>query len=152
MSTQQAESVPHEERLFRKGMKYFYDPGFHGTTVDAILEVSGVSKGSFVTNPGPKRNLREPYWPDRISPRPIGSAGTPTNSWSSPLGPATAGPASQASPHRGHRRLRFVLCIATRDECVGSGPIDQHLLVAHPWASAPAAVRGGRERGWERAP
>jgi len=54
MSTQQAEPVPHKERLLRQGMRYFYDRGFHGTTVDAILEASGVPKGSFYHHFGSK--------------------------------------------------------------------------------------------------
>ena len=37
----------HKERLLRQGMKSFYANGFHGTTVDAVLEASGVPKGSF---------------------------------------------------------------------------------------------------------
>lgn len=40
-------AMPHKERLLRQGMKSFYANGFHGTTVDAILEASGVPKGSF---------------------------------------------------------------------------------------------------------
>jgi len=54
MSTQQTEPVPHKERLLRQGLKYFYDRGFHGTTVDAILEASGVPKGSFYHHFGSK--------------------------------------------------------------------------------------------------
>lgn len=44
-----AQSGPttHKERLLRQGMKLFYANGFHGTTVDAVLDASGVPKGSF---------------------------------------------------------------------------------------------------------
>jgi TetR/AcrR family transcriptional regulator, transcriptional repressor for nem operon len=40
-------ALSHREKLLRQGMKSFYEHGFNGTTVDAILESSGVPKGSF---------------------------------------------------------------------------------------------------------
>lgn len=46
--------LSHKERLLRQGMKSFYASGFHGTTVDAILEASGVPKGSFYHHFGSK--------------------------------------------------------------------------------------------------
>jgi len=57
MSTQQGEQLPHKERLLRQGLRYFYDRGFHGTTVDAILEASGVPKGSFYHHFGSKEEF-----------------------------------------------------------------------------------------------
>ena len=33
-------TLSHKERLIRQGMRSFYASGFHGTTVDAILEAS----------------------------------------------------------------------------------------------------------------
>jgi TetR/AcrR family transcriptional regulator, transcriptional repressor for nem operon len=38
-------------------LKYFYDCGFHGTTVDAILEASEVPKGSFHHHFGSKEAI-----------------------------------------------------------------------------------------------
>ncbi|WP_431972673.1 TetR/AcrR family transcriptional regulator [Nocardia sp. bgisy134] len=50
-----ARTVPsHKERLLRQGMQHFYAYGFHGTTVDAVLEASGVPKGSFYHHFGSK--------------------------------------------------------------------------------------------------
>ncbi|OHV04394.1 TetR/AcrR family transcriptional regulator [Mycobacterium talmoniae] len=46
--------LSHKERLLRQGMKSFYANGFHGTTVDAILDASGVPKGSFYHHFGSK--------------------------------------------------------------------------------------------------
>jgi TetR/AcrR family transcriptional regulator, transcriptional repressor for nem operon len=57
MSTQQNAPLPHKERLLRQGLKHFYDRGFHGTTVDAILEASGVPKGSFYHHFGSKEEF-----------------------------------------------------------------------------------------------
>ncbi|MFJ3214114.1 TetR/AcrR family transcriptional regulator [Streptomyces flaveolus] len=54
MSAQQTEKMPHKERLLRQGMKHFYAHGYHGTTVDALLEASGVPKGSFYHHFGSK--------------------------------------------------------------------------------------------------
>lgn len=50
----QPTSTTHKERLLRQGMKLFYTNGFHGTTVDAVLEASGVPKGSFYHHFGSK--------------------------------------------------------------------------------------------------
>lgn len=47
-------TLSHKERLIRQGMKSFYASGFHGTTVDAILEASGIPKGSFYHHFGSK--------------------------------------------------------------------------------------------------
>jgi TetR/AcrR family transcriptional regulator, transcriptional repressor for nem operon len=46
--------LSHKERLLRQGVKSFYNYGFHGTSVDAILEASGVPKGSFYHHFGSK--------------------------------------------------------------------------------------------------
>jgi TetR/AcrR family transcriptional regulator, transcriptional repressor for nem operon len=46
--------LSHKERLLRQGMKSFYEYGFHGTTVDAVLAASGVPKGSFYHHFGSK--------------------------------------------------------------------------------------------------
>jgi TetR/AcrR family transcriptional repressor of nem operon len=54
MSRQGAETLTHKERLLRQGMKLFYERGFHGTTVDAILASAGVPKGSFYHHFGSK--------------------------------------------------------------------------------------------------
>lgn len=54
MTTQEADTLPHKERLLRHGMKLFYEQGFHGTTVDAILASAGVPKGSFYHHFGSK--------------------------------------------------------------------------------------------------
>ena len=54
MSPQQTEAVSHKERLLRQGMKHFYVYGYHGTTVDAVLEAAGVPKGSFYHHFGSK--------------------------------------------------------------------------------------------------
>jgi TetR/AcrR family transcriptional regulator, transcriptional repressor for nem operon len=47
-------TVPHRERLLREGTKLLYALGYHGTTVDRILEASGVPKGSFYHHFGSK--------------------------------------------------------------------------------------------------
>jgi TetR/AcrR family transcriptional regulator, transcriptional repressor for nem operon len=39
--------LSHREKLIRVGTQQLYAYGFHGTTVDRILEASGVPKGSF---------------------------------------------------------------------------------------------------------
>jgi TetR/AcrR family transcriptional regulator, transcriptional repressor for nem operon len=54
MSTQEADTLSHKERLLHHGMKLFYAQGFHGTTVDAILTSAGVPKGSFYHHFGSK--------------------------------------------------------------------------------------------------
>lgn len=54
MTTQQEAVLSHKERLIRAGGKLFYENGFHGTTVDAILAVAGVPKGSFYHHFGSK--------------------------------------------------------------------------------------------------
>jgi TetR/AcrR family transcriptional repressor of nem operon len=54
MSSQEAVALTHKERLLRQGMKLFYEQGFHGTTVDAILASAGVPKGSFYHHFGSK--------------------------------------------------------------------------------------------------
>ena len=46
--------LPHKERLLRSGMKLFYEQGFHGTTVDAVLAAAEVPKGSFYHHFGSK--------------------------------------------------------------------------------------------------
>jgi len=46
--------LPHKERLLRHGTRLFYANGYHGTTVDAVLESSHVPKGSFYHHFGSK--------------------------------------------------------------------------------------------------
>lgn len=53
MATQEA-ALPHKERLLRAGIKLFYENGFHGTTIDAVLAEAGVPKGSFYHHFGSK--------------------------------------------------------------------------------------------------
>ncbi len=54
MTIQQEAVLPHKERLLRAGMKLFYENGFHGTTIDAVLAEAGVPKGSFYHHFGSK--------------------------------------------------------------------------------------------------
>ncbi|MEH0421222.1 TetR/AcrR family transcriptional regulator [Streptomyces sp. B21-083] len=54
MSPQQRTEMSHKERLLRQGMRHFYAHGYHGTTVDAVLDASGVPKGSFYHHFGSK--------------------------------------------------------------------------------------------------
>ncbi len=54
MTTQQEAALSHKERLFRAGAKLFYENGFHGTTIDAVLAEAGVPKGSFYHHFGSK--------------------------------------------------------------------------------------------------
>jgi TetR/AcrR family transcriptional repressor of nem operon len=49
-----AKPLPHKERLLRQGTEDFYDLGFHGTTVDTILDHAAVPKGSFYHHFGSK--------------------------------------------------------------------------------------------------
>ncbi|WP_431972011.1 TetR/AcrR family transcriptional regulator [Nocardia sp. bgisy134] len=53
-STAVGKEPSHKERLLQHGMQLFYANGFHGTTVDAILDASGVPKGSFYHHFGSK--------------------------------------------------------------------------------------------------
>jgi TetR/AcrR family transcriptional repressor of nem operon len=46
--------LSHREKLMREGTKLLYAYGFHGTTVDRILEESDVPKGSFYHHFGSK--------------------------------------------------------------------------------------------------
>jgi len=48
------QTLTHKERLLRHGTKLFYEQGFHGTTVDAILASAEVPKGSFYHHFGSK--------------------------------------------------------------------------------------------------
>ena len=54
MAISQKTALPHKEALLRSGTKLFYDYGFHGTTVDAVLADAGVPKGSFYHHFGSK--------------------------------------------------------------------------------------------------
>ncbi|OBA77217.1 TetR family transcriptional regulator [Mycobacterium sp. 1554424.7] len=54
MTSPQKAAPSHKEALLRSGTKLFYDYGFHGTTVDAVLADSGVPKGSFYHHFGSK--------------------------------------------------------------------------------------------------
>lgn len=53
MATEQA-VLSHKERLLRAGMELFYENGFHGTSIDAVLATAGVPKGSFYHHFGSK--------------------------------------------------------------------------------------------------
>lgn len=57
--TAQGEPQSHRDRLLRQGMRSFYALGFHGTTVDAILEASQVPKGSFYHHFGSKESFAQ---------------------------------------------------------------------------------------------
>src|SRR6476620_4558175 len=54
MTAQQEAVLSHKERLFRAGAKLFYENGFHGTTIEAVLAEAGVPKGSFYHHFGSK--------------------------------------------------------------------------------------------------
>jgi TetR/AcrR family transcriptional repressor of nem operon len=47
-------ATSHRERLLREGVRQLYARGFHGATVDNILDASGVPKGSFYHHFGSK--------------------------------------------------------------------------------------------------
>lgn len=49
-----AETVSHKERLIRAGLQLFYETGYNGTTIDAVLAAAGVPKGSFYHHFGSK--------------------------------------------------------------------------------------------------
>lgn len=53
MATDQA-VLSHKERLLRAGMQLFFENGFHGTSIDAVLATAGVPKGSFYHHFGSK--------------------------------------------------------------------------------------------------
>jgi len=53
------EPLSHRDRLLRQGMRSFYALGFHGTTVDAILEAAQVPKGSFYHHFGSKESFAQ---------------------------------------------------------------------------------------------
>jgi len=57
--TAPGEPLSHRDRLLRQGMRSFYALGFHGTTVDAILEASQVPKGSFYHHFGSKESFAQ---------------------------------------------------------------------------------------------
>jgi TetR/AcrR family transcriptional regulator, transcriptional repressor for nem operon len=46
--------IPHRERMLRAGNTLFYDRGYHGTSVDALLAEAGSPKGSFYHHFGGK--------------------------------------------------------------------------------------------------
>jgi TetR/AcrR family transcriptional repressor of nem operon len=47
-------TVSHRERLIRTGLRLFYENGYNGTTIDAVLAAAGVPKGSFYHHFGSK--------------------------------------------------------------------------------------------------
>jgi TetR/AcrR family transcriptional repressor of nem operon len=47
----------HKERLIAAGIRMLYAKGYHGTTVDALLEDAGVPKGSFYHHFGSKESF-----------------------------------------------------------------------------------------------
>lgn len=54
MPTAPSIAVPHKEQLLRHGMKLFYARGYHGMTVDTLLDAANVPKGSFYHHFGTK--------------------------------------------------------------------------------------------------
>lgn len=59
MSTAAAPAIPHKEQLLRHGMKLFYARGYHGMTVDTLLESAQVPKGSFYHHFGTKESFAQ---------------------------------------------------------------------------------------------
>lgn len=47
----------HKERLIAAGIRMLYGKGYHGTTVDALLQDAGVPKGSFYHHFGSKESF-----------------------------------------------------------------------------------------------
>ncbi|NPC54953.1 TetR/AcrR family transcriptional regulator [Caenimonas soli] len=47
-------ALSHKQRLIKQGMKQFYAHGFHGTSVDTVLEAAAAPKGSFYHHFGSK--------------------------------------------------------------------------------------------------
>ena len=56
-STAGDKPLSHRDRLLKQGTRSFYALGFHGTTVDAILESADVPKGSFYHHFGSKESF-----------------------------------------------------------------------------------------------
>jgi len=54
MATTTRSAPSHKERLLKHGMKQFYATGYHGTSVDTVLDEAGVPKGSFYHHFGGK--------------------------------------------------------------------------------------------------
>lgn len=57
MASDRVETISHKERLLAAGMRLFYDQGFNGTTVDAVLAKADVPKGSFYHHFGSKERF-----------------------------------------------------------------------------------------------
>lgn len=55
--SQASAGVSHREALLREGVHQFLEHGYHGTTVDGLLEASGVPKGSFYHHFGSKESF-----------------------------------------------------------------------------------------------
>lgn len=55
--SQASAGVSHREALLQEGMNQFLEHGYHGTTVDGLLEASGVPKGSFYHHFGSKETF-----------------------------------------------------------------------------------------------
>jgi TetR/AcrR family transcriptional regulator, transcriptional repressor for nem operon len=47
-------ALSHKQRLIKQGMSQFYTHGFHGTSVDTVLEAAAAPKGSFYHHFGSK--------------------------------------------------------------------------------------------------
>lgn len=54
LSASHRPALSHKQRLLKQGMKQFYANGFHGTSVDAVLEAADAPKGSFYHHFGSK--------------------------------------------------------------------------------------------------
>jgi TetR/AcrR family transcriptional repressor of nem operon len=52
-----ASPVPHREKLLREGLNQLLEHGYHATTIDRLLAVSGVPKGSFYHHFGSKEDF-----------------------------------------------------------------------------------------------
>ncbi len=50
----QHSALPHREKLVREGTRLVYQNGFHGTSIDGILDAAEVPKGSFYHHFGSK--------------------------------------------------------------------------------------------------
>ena len=53
-TSQRRPAQSHKQRLLKQGLRQFYATGFHGTSVDAVLEAAEAPKGSFYHHFGSK--------------------------------------------------------------------------------------------------
>lgn len=57
MPTNTRSAPSHKESLLKHGMRQMYVTGYHGTSVDTVLEAAGVPKGSFYHHFGSKEGF-----------------------------------------------------------------------------------------------